>query len=167
MLHSNAPFIINCYCPVVVGEALMPIVEDGQSFALVTDSCYLDSTRVIFNHPKLISTGLHTPKGSRSMRTMAHIYTRGIIMTILTTTPEFLEHTHLFFSEAGRWVLAVAATFFLAYVVLMTTSLCVSAVRGWARAVSLPSPKLLGHDVMPRREVADLGTSTALLAKQS
>lgn len=52
---------------------------------------------------------------------------------LLVSVPTLLEQMHGVLSSSGRLVLTIAATLFLAYVILMTTALVASLVRGWVQ----------------------------------
>lgn len=55
---------------------------------------------------------------------------------MLTTAPDLFQQAHLFFSSAGRSVLTVAASLFLAYLLFMGTVLVTSAVGSGLRALT-------------------------------
>lgn len=65
---------------------------------------------------------------------------------MLTAAAPFLDSAHLLLSSSGRVVLTVAATLFLAYVVLMTTALVTAAVRGWFMALQPVRRLAYAHD---------------------
>lgn len=53
---------------------------------------------------------------------------------MLTSTPTFFEQAHLVLASSGRFILAIAAMLFLAYVLLMAAAFITSTVRGWVLA---------------------------------
>lgn len=57
------------------------------------------------------------------------------ITPLLASIPTLMEQTQGVLSSTGRIVLTIAATLFLAYVVLLTSALVVSSVRAWAQVI--------------------------------
>lgn len=68
---------------------------------------------------------------------------------MLTAIVGILEQAHLVLTDAGRFVLTIAATLFLAYVFFMATVVLFSTVGGWARSLAKLERVSLGREREP------------------
>lgn len=66
-----------------------------------------------------------------------------------TTGIGFLEQAHLTLTDAGHFVLTIAATLFLAYVLFMATVVVISTLSGWTRSLLSTERESIGGEPEP------------------
>ncbi|RMB60162.1 hypothetical protein [Tessaracoccus antarcticus] len=119
------------------GDTKSPTVDSHPLAVLLVHTTAVDS---------MVMVDITTLPGGSMQFSVA--FQHGVI-PLLVSVPILMEQTQDVLSSAGRIVLTIAATLFLAYLVLMTSALLVFSVRGWAHT-ALERHKNLA--IVPRHE---------------